>query len=625
MIDVHQYISVRAHTPANFRRGAAEAEFASSMWPDPEAEERWQGRGRRMGNQLLTGALDLLDEGFCVLPLAPGGKKPRWGGASSGWMRSARYAVERWQEVPDANVGVVTGAKWGLVVVDLDGQEAFAWWTDFQQQHGTISTRAARSGRSDGGLHFYFRVPHEYRHCRLRGGNGLIAPHVDIKGDGGYVTAPPSLHESGATYQWVSREVIADVPPAILEWLLRSEHTTGARESSARVRDGRESSESRCLDHGSLLAKVEQVATTAYGRTALQEICRELAGCPEGGGPHGGRDNQAYWSYGRVGYLVGSGLLNPAEGLDALGEAMDANGLGQAMAKSHRFWDRVAEGIENPLVPETVDLPERAESGVESEHGARSMSDLSDKEFSRDLYTAKSDIAAGAGRGDLPPRASRTRPTVSPLAVRLWEEGTFCAILTRFAVSGRRLKKGPVPCGRMDCEPCQRRLLAAWAETAARWLQDHTDGVLQTMVIEPKAWSTFHKRLSRADAEYFKVPTPDGLDVLFWSIAIVPGAHVLAHLHEFEERLERAWWVNRSMDAGQRVDTSMGWQPPKKERQGDDWEHLGVASGAVAETIGRLFIPQGAVTSPPLEDGQLRSLQRCFPDADRRGVFGSGD
>ena len=62
-------------------------------------------------------------------------------------------------------------------------------------------------------------MPWRHRTSRLSGGNKLIAPKVDIKADAGYVAAPPSIHETGRCYHWIDHSEIADLPPALLEWL----------------------------------------------------------------------------------------------------------------------------------------------------------------------------------------------------------------------------------------------------------------------------------------------------------------------------------------------------------------------------------------------------------------------
>jgi hypothetical protein len=118
----------------------------------------------------------------------------------------------RW---PDANVGIVTGALSGLVVVDVDprhgGEASIAEW---QRLHGALPhTVEARSG--GGGRHLYFAHPGRVVHNRV-----ALLPGVDVRGDGGLIVAPPSIHPSGRRYAWVNAPGAVDLsplPPALLE------------------------------------------------------------------------------------------------------------------------------------------------------------------------------------------------------------------------------------------------------------------------------------------------------------------------------------------------------------------------------------------------------------------------
>lgn len=121
-----------------------------------------------------------------------------------------------WRRWPDANVGVVTGAVSGLVVLDVDprhgGGDSLAV---LEGIHGVIP-HTVESLTGGGGQHLYFRHPGTVVPCRS------IAPGLDIKGDGGLVVSPPSTHISGRLYGWESgcapgETPLADLPP----WLQR--------------------------------------------------------------------------------------------------------------------------------------------------------------------------------------------------------------------------------------------------------------------------------------------------------------------------------------------------------------------------------------------------------------------
>lgn len=106
----------------------------------------------------------------------------------------AAIVASWWTTWPDANVGVATGAVSGIDVVDLDlakgdtpaGRTTLA---ALEHQYGEFNTLSVATG--SGGVHLYFAH---------RDGVGCSAgrlPGIDVRGDGGYVVAPPSVHPSG--------------------------------------------------------------------------------------------------------------------------------------------------------------------------------------------------------------------------------------------------------------------------------------------------------------------------------------------------------------------------------------------------------------------------------------------
>jgi hypothetical protein len=103
-------------------------------------------------------------------------------------------------------IGIRTGGLSGLVVVDRDGDsdQAGLIWDSLPPTVEVITSR---------GRHRYYSVP-EGTKVRSR----KLAEDVDLKADGGYVAAPPSLHPSGARYTWVSgHSEIAELPAHLLE------------------------------------------------------------------------------------------------------------------------------------------------------------------------------------------------------------------------------------------------------------------------------------------------------------------------------------------------------------------------------------------------------------------------
>jgi hypothetical protein len=117
-----------------------------------------------------------------------------------------------WQKWPNANIGIAMGAPSGVFVVDFDGPEAEVWLVEQERTFGALpATVEATTAR---GRHLYFWVPRDKR--RIPNAT-CIAPKVDLRGNGGYVLAPPSLHASGVRYEWKGDiEECAEAP----DWLL---------------------------------------------------------------------------------------------------------------------------------------------------------------------------------------------------------------------------------------------------------------------------------------------------------------------------------------------------------------------------------------------------------------------
>lgn len=168
---------------------------------------------------------DKNDKGPCPTP----GKHPRF----RNWQERATcdlLAIEEfWWNHKGSNVGIATGAGSGVFVLDVDpkngGQESIE---ALVMKHGRIDTLQALTGSR--GKHFYFAHPGK----PVRNGVELL-PGLDIRGDGGLVVAPPSIHVSGNRYEWDGLEEFTDMPilPAP-DWLL--ELIYGKRANGENVR-----------------------------------------------------------------------------------------------------------------------------------------------------------------------------------------------------------------------------------------------------------------------------------------------------------------------------------------------------------------------------------------------------
>jgi Bifunctional DNA primase/polymerase, N-terminal len=126
----------------------------------------------------------------------------------------ARVVADWWKKWPLGNVALAAGRASGLVVVDIDVPEGEHSLTKlFDAGYELPETSSVRTG--SGGLHLYYSAPGSpigNTAGRLPG-VGLKLPGVDLRGQGGYVVAPPSLHTTGSRYLWMENDVeLAEAP-----------------------------------------------------------------------------------------------------------------------------------------------------------------------------------------------------------------------------------------------------------------------------------------------------------------------------------------------------------------------------------------------------------------------------
>ena len=156
-----------------------------------------------MENQILNSALEYLSKGWSVIPVGKN-KIPliEWKDFQT------RLAVVEevqnwWAKWPEANVGVVTGRVSGITVVDVESGG---------ETKDLPATYIVKTG--NGGWHFYYQYAEMRNKTRIR-------ELTDIRGEGGYVVAPPSITDyldektgarKGGPYELVADSGLADFP-----------------------------------------------------------------------------------------------------------------------------------------------------------------------------------------------------------------------------------------------------------------------------------------------------------------------------------------------------------------------------------------------------------------------------
>lgn len=183
-----------------------------------------------ISSDLGAAALDYAARGWLVIPLhtptpdgcscgkadcppKSHGKHPRTAHGLKDASRDPATIREWWTHWPDANIGIVTGPESGILVLDVDGKQGEESLIQFERRGSHLpDTYTIRTG--GGGQHIYFLWPEG---ANVRNSQSKIASELDIRGQGGYVVAPPSLHASGARYE-INESAIPPAPCP--EWLL---------------------------------------------------------------------------------------------------------------------------------------------------------------------------------------------------------------------------------------------------------------------------------------------------------------------------------------------------------------------------------------------------------------------
>ena len=240
---------------------------------------------------MLDIAMEYLDRGFSVIPLTPGNKtphmgllprnsdgKPSWkcfqdrlptGDEVSGWF----------QTESGANLGIVTGQISGVVVQDIDEDAGLA---EAHRQGGIPDTPISQTGH---GIHVFYQHPgyQVSNFCRR-------LPGMDLRGDGGYVVAPPSLHPDGHRYRW-QVDLKTPFAPAP-DWLVEAWTPDNTAEI---VREALE---------GPPMA----ITSGRYGEVALRSELERLLKAT-----NGSRNNMLVKGAFRMGQLIAEGRLTEEE------------------------------------------------------------------------------------------------------------------------------------------------------------------------------------------------------------------------------------------------------------------------------------------------------------------------
>lgn len=149
-------------------------------------------------NILEKSALEYVRKGLEVFPLQPRGKKPCTQHGYLDATTDEKQIIAWWTRWPDANIGIAVGDKFVVIDLDVDedrGINGYHTLLEWEREHGKLpETVMSLTGR--GGYHYLYRVDRPYKNATS------IREGVDIRGEGGYIVAPPSIHPNGNRYEW---------------------------------------------------------------------------------------------------------------------------------------------------------------------------------------------------------------------------------------------------------------------------------------------------------------------------------------------------------------------------------------------------------------------------------------
>ena len=245
-----------------------------------------------------------------------------------------------WARWPAANVAIRTGAPSGLVVVDIDpDHDGHHTLRQLVVEHGPLADgRIVTTG--SGGQHLYFKHPGGI----IRNDAGRrVGPGIDVRGDGGYVLAPPSRHRSGHDYTLASGGTTL---PPLPDWLRAALEPPIPTSTLTPTRSA---------------ARRENFRGDAWANTALDGELQRLRSAQQGAR----NDTLNRVAY-RLGQIIGAGLLREDDTRALLIDQAIAIGLGEREVNATTH-SGLAAGLNNPARPssDNHDVDDDLDIGLE--------------------------------------------------------------------------------------------------------------------------------------------------------------------------------------------------------------------------------------------------------------------
>ena len=251
-------------------------------------------------------ALLYLSKGMSVFPLVHMDKRPmvKWKRFQES-LPTPAMVCEWFNGKETINIGCATGNAEGIFVVDCDTESA----VEFSEKSGMPTTVCSQTRR---GRHYFLVAPIGYDIDCIPQTKIFNQVGIDIKGRGGLVVLPPSVHHTGHVYSWINSPAdteFAQCPQWVLDEIDRyrlSKEKKPVKEERPRVK--------KEIVTGS--------GTTKYGSAALKSECEHIASEPAGSRNH--RLNRGAFA---IATLVAAGEIVEDEAMEALKISGESSGL----------------------------------------------------------------------------------------------------------------------------------------------------------------------------------------------------------------------------------------------------------------------------------------------------------
>jgi hypothetical protein len=223
-----------------------------------------------------------------------------------------------WGRRPEANIGIATGERSGVDVLDVDGEEGLDSWDSLMADGREEIARSFMVTTPRGGVHVYLLHPGR----PVPNSASRLARCIDVRGDGGYVVAPPSRSSDGRGWrQWVEPgdgwvEGTAQLAP-MPEWM--SPATRPVHRTTPLRRSG-----------------------SSYANTALDAECGRVALAAVGQ-----RNDTLNVAAFKLGTLSGAGEIDAKVVAGRLLEAARLSGLSEAESEA-TIASGLSKGLANP-------------------------------------------------------------------------------------------------------------------------------------------------------------------------------------------------------------------------------------------------------------------------------------